>query len=1243
MKLFSLNDKFQHNISFATINVLIVFLLYSCATKKPQYGKDALTPSKDSIKATIVKHTFYLVGDAGNADEENAKNTLSFLKKRLDRADKNSTLLFLGDNIYPYGMPDVNDKDRKLAEEKMDNQLALSENFKGKTIFIPGNHDWYNHGVVGLKRQENYVNEKLQQKKSFLPKDGCAIDDISINDNLGLIIVDSQWYLENWNDNPTINDNCTIKTREDFFEELEDVLNKNQKKTTILAIHHPLMSNGTHGGQFSLEKQLFPLESKFPLPVLGSVINLLRKTTGVSPQDIQNKQYTKLIKRIKALIQDKDNVVVVSGHDHNLQYIEKDNVKQIISGAGSKAEAARAINPNDFSFGGNGYSVLEITDKGVANVSFYGMVDKKEKLLFRHQLIADKIEIPKQKFANSFPKYTHSSVYDSTMTSKSGFHNFLFGKHYREYYSKPIKARNVNLDTLYGGLKPLKAGGGHQSKSLRLEDKNGRQYVMRALKKSATRFLQSVAFKDQYIEKEFRDTYAEDFLLDFYTSSHPYTPFIVGDLADEVGVNHSNPKLFYVPKQNALADFNENFGDELYMIEERPASGFENLESFGKPEAIISTDDVLKNLIKDEKYAVDEKAYIRARLFDMLIGDWDRHYDQWRWGEYKVDGKVIYRPIPRDRDQAFPKYGGALLSLLMKMPALRHMQSFRGEIRNVKWFNMEAYPLDIRFLRTSDEKVWKEEAAFIQKNLSDEDIDRAFKNLPKEMQDGTIEMIKGYLKERRASLAEVAGDYYKVLQDVVLIVGTDKKDKFVITRLPDRKTEVKVFRIKKDGEEFQYSRIYDRKETRQLWFYGLDDDDIFEVKGKENGAIGLKLLGGLNNDTYIVENGKKVEVYDYKSKNNTFEIDGKTKKKLHDSYELNQYDYKKPKYNAIAGFPNAGFNPDDGVKLGVSVTYTVNGFKRNPFSQKHNIRANYYFATSGYELLYKGVFPNIVNNWYVEVDAGITSPNFSSNFFGYGNETINDDDDLGMNFNRVKIQTIKASPSINWKGDFGAYFSAKATFESMEVDRTENRFITTPGLVPERVFDTQNFVGAEVRYGYENYDNPSNPTLGMKFYVEGGYRVNLKDSDRQVPHAEMAVGFSHKITKNERLVVGTLAKTRMLFSNDYEFYQMATVGGDFDLRAFRFQRFSGKQSFFQTSDVRYEIGRLKNGIVPIKYGVLAGFDYGRVWLQDDFSNKWHNSYGGGIWLNGVNLLTAKLSYFHSEDGGRVSFGLGFGF
>jgi hypothetical protein len=75
-------------------------------------------------------------------------------------------------------------------------------------------------------------------------------------------------------------------------------LSKNRDKTVILAMHHPLMSNGSHGGQFSI-KQIFPLEQKIPLPVIGSFINLLRKNDKSSRYP--NKQYTAYVKRIKTL------------------------------------------------------------------------------------------------------------------------------------------------------------------------------------------------------------------------------------------------------------------------------------------------------------------------------------------------------------------------------------------------------------------------------------------------------------------------------------------------------------------------------------------------------------------------------------------------------------------------------------------------------------------------------------------------------------------------------------------------------------------------------------------------------------------------------------------------------------------------------------------------------------------------------------------------------------------------------
>ncbi|URM36892.1 metallophosphoesterase [Flavobacterium anhuiense] len=1243
MKLF-LDNHFIAKIKNYSLAIIALFIVYACATRKPQYGKNVSANETENATDTIkIAHTFFLVGDAGNADEEQAQQTLELLHKKLKKASKKSTLLFLGDNIYPKGFPgDKHPEDKALAETKLTNQLKLTEGFKGKTIVIPGNHDWYS-GIKGLERQADFVTKYLNDKKGFLPRKSCPIENVKIDSTTTLIAVDSEWFLEDWNDHPTINDNCEIKTREAFFEELEGLLNKNQEKTVVLAIHHPLLSNGTHGGQFSLEKQLFPLEQKIPLPIIGSFINLLRKTSGVNPQDIQNKQYTIYTKRIKTLLQKQKNVIVVSGHDHNLQYISKENIQQIISGAGSKSEAARAINPYDFSYGGNGYATLTMFKSGDAKVSFYGNENGKEKLLFEREIIKAKEINWASDIPNKFPETVTTSIYSPKMTQKSAFHRFLFGQHYRKYYSLPIEARTATIDTLKGGLKPIREGGGHQSVSLRMSDPKGREYIMRAMKKSATVFLQSVAFKDQYVVNEFEKTYAEDFLFDFYTTSHPYSSFAIGGMSDQIGLRHTNPILYYIPKQNGLGEFNASFGDQLYMVEERPADNHLDGKNFGKPSNIIGTDDMMLNLHKDEKYTVDEKEYIKARLFDILLGDWDRHSDQWRWAEYKEDGKVIYRPIPRDRDQAFVKYDGALLSLIMNMPPLRHMRTFKGDRINVKWLGREPYPMDLAFLKTAGEKEWVEQAKYIQENLTDADIDVAFKNMPKEVQDETVDEIKAKLKSRKKDLQKYAREYSDVLDKTVMIAGTDKKDKFILNHNVKKGIEIQVFRIKKEGDELLYTKNVTDAKTKNLWIYGLDDNDVFEVKGTEKSSIKIRLIGGQNNDTYNIENGRKVIVYDFKSKENTYNLDSKTQTQLTDDYEVNAYNYERPKYNVVSGLPNIGYNPDDGVKVGVNVNYTVNNFKQNPYTQRHIFNAFYYFATGGLEFNYAAHFPGLLGKWVIDVESLYTTPNFAMNYFGYGNESQYDDD-LGMDYNRVRIRKFNASGAIRHVGRYGSEFSIQPIFQRMTVEDTENRYINIPGIVNPNVFDSQNYGSLKVKYLFKNSDFAAKPTLGMYFMIAGTWTTNLDDTKKNFPTLESVLGFTHKIDHNGKLILATYLKGKAIFNNNYEFYQGASLGGDTDLRGFRNERFLGNSYFSQSSDLRLSIGKIRKTIVPFTYGILGGFDYGRVWLDGENSKKWHQDYGGGLWLNAINVITARISYFKSPDEiGRLIFGAAYSF
>ena len=1186
-----------------------------------------------------IEHSFYIIGDAGNSPIGNETEALKLFKAILDEAPKNSTALFLGDNIYPNGLPKKDAEGRAFAEHQLDVQTDAVKEFKGQTIFLPGNHDWYNDGLKGLKRQENYIEEKLG-KHTFLPQNGCPIEKVNITDDIVLLLIDSEWYLANWDNHPTINDDCEIKTRENFFDELESEIKKTRGKTTVIAIHHPMFTNGKHGGQYSF------VDHMKPLPVLGTVKNVLRKTSGISIADIQNKRYNELRKRIITLSQQNDKVIFVSGHDHNLQYIVQDNLPQIISGSGSKVTETRNVGNGRFSYGSHGFVRLDILEDGSSFVRYYSV--KSKDVVFQTQVLAPDNKSVNQKFETSFPARKVASIYSEKETSKGGFYKAIWGDRYRKYYSTDVSAPTVNLDTLFGGLTPIRKGGGHQSKSLRLKDKNGREYVMRALRKNAVQYLQAVAFKDQYVEGQFNDTYTENLLLDVFTGAHPYAPFAIADLADAVGIYHTNPILYYVPKQNALGLFNDEFGDELYMIEERTDSGHGDNASFGFSNDLISTDDLLKKLHKDEDFVLDEGAYVRARLFDMLIGDWDRHEDQWRWAKFQENGKTVYRPVPRDRDQAFSIMAdGALLGFATKaVPNLRLMQSYDEELKNPKWFNLEPYPLDMALINESDKEVWDEQMSFIKDHLTDEVIEKAFSNFPKEVQDETVTIIKQKLKGRRANLQKISDAYYRHVNKYTVVKGTNKDDWFDIERMPNGETKITAYRIKKgEKAEVFHSKIYASSITKEIWVYGLDDDDRFVVFGNGDNPIKLRLIGGQNNDVYNIKNGKGVKVYDYKTKSNQFLTD-KGNIKLTDDYETNVYDYKKLKNSSVQLLPSIGANPDDGLKVGLINTITNFGFERNPFTAKHILSAHYYFATHGFELGYNGEFANVMGNMNLGFDVKFTSPNYAVNFFGYGNETLNpeadenDGLDVNLDYNRVRLKIFKFSPYLAWRGQLGASLKVKAIFESIEVEETQGRYINQ--FIGDNVDVSNSFVGAEAVYSFENKDDDAFPTLGLQTHLTAGYKTNV-DNSNHFGYLIPELGVDYKLIPSGQLVLATNVLGQFNFGDGYEFYQAASIGAINGLRGFRNQRFTGKNALLQSTDVRLNIHRVKTGLLPLNIGFYGGFDYGRVWLDDNDSNQWHTSVGGGIFANAASMLTFNLSAFHSTDELLLAFKLGFGF
>ena len=184
-------------------------------------------------------------------------------------------------------------------------------------------------------------------------------------------------------------------------------------------------------------------------------------------------------------------------------------------------------------------------------------------------------------------------------------------------------------------MKPVKLGGGKQSKSLRMEDPTGKQYALRLIEKFITA---------KTLPADLQSQAAEDLVADGVSASYPFAALSIPVLSEAAGVPYNKVKLVYIPDDPLLGEYRNDFKNKLAYLEERlPESVKKGEDSY----------DVAVKLKEDNDDDIDQRAVLRARILDLFIMDFDRHEDQWQWGSIDKDKGKTYFPIPRDRDQAF--------------------------------------------------------------------------------------------------------------------------------------------------------------------------------------------------------------------------------------------------------------------------------------------------------------------------------------------------------------------------------------------------------------------------------------------------------------------------------------------------------------------------------------------------------------------------------------------------------------
>lgn len=1194
-----------------------------------------------------VKHNVWLLGNLGTQYPYHSSPTLSMMAYEIERASSNHTIVLLGNQINPQDIPSPQKKDDK-AFETYQQHLSLLKDIKASIYMVPGQYEWINAAKGernAIRQLEDFTETFLDQGDVWRPSKGCADPEVvELSKDITLIMLDSQWFLENESSFTDVK-GCSVDSKTELKEELAEIFDEYDDTDILVAFHHPIKSSGPSAGYNSWKDHLLPL------PGIGTLTTAFDQI-GLSPQNMNHPVHKAFCELLMDLTIQTGYLIFAYSHDHGLQYFKEDpgfsltgviKSKRHFVGSGSAVSGGylRKNSPLDAGYRGEGLVKLVYYDNGEIWLEMWRPASEppKGELIFRYQ-IKDK------SYTKGDPQAIPLDEPDSVIAVADSFYvanrikRKWLGNYYRDAWTTPVKLPVLDISQKYGGLEVVKKGGGIQTKSLRLKDSLENEYVLRSVMKDITLLVPGQA----------RNTVIEDFAQDALAMAHPYGALSIPPLAEAADVFHTNPQYYYVPKQPMLGDFNEIFGNQIYLFEQRPEEPKEGKTElhFGNTEEITSTKDLMRERKEKGDKIIDQRDVLNARLFDMWVGDWDRHQDQWRWAEFDSGRLEYYKPIPRDRDQVFISVDGLIPWLITREWGARMFQDFDYEVRDILGLNYNARFFDRYFLNEMDRQNWLEQARILQQKLPDEVINQAFKRWPKPIYDLNASEIMDKLNVRRDKLPDFALRYYKHMARSVDITTTDKKEKFSIQRLNDRLTKVTIYALDEDGKiDFErYNRTFDKKDTREVRLYGFKGDDIFEISGNVRTGTLIRIIGGPGKDTVLDQSstsyGKRIRIYDTNTGNH-FQTGHSAKIFTSKEEDINDYDYKSHKLNSYLPLIYPGYNLDDGATLGAGINFTYHGFRKDPYKSKHSLSTNIAFATGSFQLGYQGDYIDVFGKWDFFLNTEGSAPRFVTNFFGLGNDTeytsaFDDDFDI----NRVRYSRILLEPALKQTYNQQMHrILIGPRYEYTDVERTEGRFVDreSSGLDDDD-FEPKHYAGIKLNYLLDTRDNQLFPRRGYVWEIDQSFNVNMEDTDMSYYHLSTSVSIYHRT----KIIIPFILATSVGYATnigDYEFFQANTLGRRSNLRGFRGERFAGDDAFYHNTEIRLPVFKAQNYYLPFELGLTGFFDHGRVWLKKESSDRWHYGYGGGIIISPYTSTAITLTYSTSEEFNTIVVRFGF--
>lgn len=827
--------------------------------------------------------------------------------------------------------------------------------------------------------------------------------------------------------------------------------------------------------------------------------------------------------------------------------------------------------------------------------------------------------------AQEKPKKMAQIVPDASLAASETY-QFFFGKGYRSLWTTAIEVDYLDLRTFAGGLTPTGTGKGLQSLGLRFVGADGRPYSFRPMKKTLLDLL----------PEYFRGTFMDEIVDDQVKSAFPTAPPVIPVLLDSLGVLHNTPKIIVIPDDPLLGEYREQFAGQVGTIEEWPNEGKDGTPGFAGATEVHSTDELEEVLKSDPAHRVDAHNFLTARLFDLVIGDWDRHRGQWRWANLGEGDPPAWMPIPEDRDQAFAMYDGVLFGIARTMaPQLTKFGPKYNAILGMTW---NGRTVDRELLVGLNKSDWDTVVQRVQKRLDDPVIDRAFQRLPPSHYDLAAKDTSEILKTRRDKLPEIAEKYYRHLAGEVDIQATDASEIVEAKRLDGGLLELSIFATK-EGDKLStpyFHRIFDPKDTNDVRLFLNGGDDRVIISGNGPNKIKLRIISEAGQNE-VTDSSRKggTKVYDSRKQG------GVTAQGV----KPDQKPYKPPK-PAMFQLPPRNWgnktlwtsvldiNGDTGLLLGMGVSRERYGFRRNPFA--HRWSTSLAFATKIQRFRFSAGYDVTRENSKVlgSIEFLISGVE-SMNFYGYGNETPRpEDEDTAA----VIRRTISLKPNIKfalapqWSLQIGTF---------LEYSKTPDDPNTIAGMLDPYGRGEFWQAGFLTELVYDTLDSHAWPKQGTLLRIKGDYYPQWLDvEDGNYGSLEGLLGGVYPLSN--KFVLAALIAGRKVWGH-YPYFQAAYIGGSRVLRGYDKQRFAGDSSLYANLELRFPISRYFF-ILPGEFGIYGFVDTGRVFLKGESSDKWHTGYGGGIWVAPVmRQFTMSLAVAGSDEGPRIYFRFGFGF